>query len=51
MYNYILSLQRKYQHVNLLIQDELSRPMPNSLTLLKLKLRRLKLKEKIHKLI
>ena len=49
MYNYILSLKRKYEDINNLIQDELSRPMPNSLTLLKLKLRRLKLKEKIHK--
>jgi len=50
MYNYILSLKRKSESINLLIQEELSRPLPNSLILLKLKLRRLKLKEKIHKM-
>lgn len=47
--HYILSLKRKYEDVNSLIRDELSRPIPNSLTLLKLKLKRLKIKEKIHK--
>ncbi|MBA3813095.1 MAG: DUF465 domain-containing protein [Alphaproteobacteria bacterium] len=50
MYNYILSLKRKYEDLNLLIREELSRPMPNSVVLFKLKLKRLKLKEKIHKM-
>lgn len=45
--NHILSLKRKYDDVNVLIKEELSRPVPNSLTLFKLKLKRLKLKEKI----
>ena len=49
MYNYILSLKRKYEDINSSIRDELSRSMPNSLILFKLKLKRLKLKEKIHK--
>jgi hypothetical protein len=48
--NYILSLKRKYAEVNSLIREELSRPLPNSLILFKLKLKRLKLKEKIHKI-
>jgi hypothetical protein len=46
--NHILSLKRKYDDVNTLIKEELSRPVPNSLTLFKLKLERLKLKEKIY---
>lgn len=49
--NYISSLRQKYEDINSLIQEELSRPMPNSLTLFKLKLKRLQLKEKIHRLI
>lgn len=48
--NYIVSLKRKYEYINLLIHDELSRPLPNSLMLFKLKLKRLRLKEKIHRL-
>ena len=48
--NYIISLKRKYEQINLLIREELTRPRPNSLTLFKLKLKRLKLKEQIHKL-
>lgn len=50
MPNYTLSLRRQYEDVNLLIHDELSRPLPNSLILFDLKLKRLRLKEKIHKL-
>lgn len=49
--NHILSLKRKYQNVNQLIHDELSRPVPNSLTLLQLKRARLRLKEQIHKML
>lgn len=49
--NYILSLKRKYVQLNNLIQDELSRPLPNSLVLFDLKLRRLRLKEMITGLI
>lgn len=48
--NYILSLKSKYEHINLLIRDELSRPLPNSILLFKLKLQRLRLKEKIYKM-
>lgn len=48
--NYIISLKRKYQYINLLIRDELSRPIPDSLILFKLKLKRLRLKEKIYKI-
>jgi len=48
MPNYLFSLKRKYEHINQLIDEELSRPMPDSLTLFKLKLKRLKLKEKIY---
>ena len=48
--NYILSLKRKYQYINSLIREELTRPMPNSLILFKLKLIRLRIKEKILKL-
>lgn len=48
--NYIVSLKRKYEHINFLIREELSRPRPDSLELFKLKVNRLKLKEKIHKL-
>lgn len=46
--NYIISLKRKYEYINSLIRDELSRPKPNSLILFRLKLKRLRLKEKIH---
>ena len=49
--NYVLSLKRKYQYLNNLIQDELSRPLPDSLILFNLKLKRLRLKEKIYSLI
>ncbi|EKE10148.1 MAG: hypothetical protein ACD_16C00078G0013 [uncultured bacterium] len=49
--NYILSLKRKYMHINDLIQDELSRPLPNSLVLFELKLKRLRLKKRIIGLI
>lgn len=45
--NHILSLKRKYVQLNNLIQDELSRPLPNSLVLFDLKLKRLRLKEMI----
>lgn len=48
--NYTLALRRKYEDVNILIHDELSRPLPNSLVLFQLKLKRLRLKEKMHKL-
>jgi hypothetical protein len=47
--NYILSLKRRHQKIDSLIQDELSRPLPDSLSLLQLKLNKLKLKEKISK--
>jgi hypothetical protein len=46
--NYILSLKRKSNYLNKLIQEELSRPLPNSLVLFGLKLKRLRLKEKIY---
>ncbi len=45
--NHILSLKRKYDSLNHLIQDELSRPLPDSLLLFELKLKRLRLKQKI----
>ncbi len=45
--NHILSLKHKYDSLNRLIQEELSRPLPDSLLLYKLKLKRLRLKEKI----
>jgi hypothetical protein len=48
--NYLLSLKRKYEYLNYLIQDELSRPLPDSLRLFNLKLKRLRLKEKIYSL-
>jgi len=48
--NYMLSLKRQYEDVNTLIHDELLRPLPNSLFLFELKLKRLRLKEKIHRL-
>lgn len=48
--NYTLSLKRQYENVNILIHDELTRPLPNSLVLFQLKLKRLRLKEKIHQL-
>jgi len=46
--NHLLTLKRKYDHLNQLIRDELSRPLPDSLILFSLKLKRLRLKEKIH---
>jgi len=46
--NHVLTLKRKYEQLNNLIQDELSRPLPNSLLLFNLKLKRLRLKEKIY---
>lgn len=46
--NHVLTLKRKYAQLNNLIQDELSRPLPNSLLLFNLKLKRLRLKEKIY---
>lgn len=49
--SYLLSLKRKYKHLNRLIQEELSRPLPDSLTLFRLKLKRLRLKEKISTLV
>ncbi len=49
--NHILNLKRKYVQLNNLIQDELSRPLPNSLVLFDLKLRRLRLKEMIAELV
>ncbi len=49
--NYLLSLKRKYEYLNTLIQDELSRPLPDSLILFTLKLKRLRLKEKMYTLI
>lgn len=45
--SHILTLKRKYENLNRLIQDELSRPLPDSLILFNLKLKRLRLKEKI----
>lgn len=43
--NHLLNLKRKYNYLNHLIKDELTRPLPDSLVLFKLKLKRLKLKE------
>jgi hypothetical protein len=48
--NRLVTLKNKYQQINTLISDELSRPLPDSLRLFKLKLKRLKLKEKIHQM-
>jgi len=45
--NHLLSLKRKHAFFNKLIEEEQSRPLPDSLALSKLKLRRLKVKEKI----
>lgn len=45
--HYMSSLKRKYVHINNLIQDELARPLPDSLVLFELKLKRLRLKERI----
>ena len=45
--NHLLRLKRKYQNLNELIREELSRPIPDSLLLFNLKLKRLRLKEKI----
>jgi len=49
--SYLLSLKRRYQYLNELIQDELSRPLPDSIVLFDLKLKRLRLKEKIASII
>lgn len=43
----VQSLKSRYHHLNLLIQDELSRPMPNSLHLFELKIKRLRLEEEL----
>ncbi|MBY0501403.1 MAG: DUF465 domain-containing protein [Alphaproteobacteria bacterium] len=45
--NRLLTLKRKYEHINQLIRDELSRPLPDSLVLFDLKIRRLRLREVI----
>jgi hypothetical protein len=45
--SHLLNLKRKYQYLNERIQDELSRPLPDSILLFDLKLKRLRLKEKI----
>ena len=44
---HLLTLKRKYSSLNTLIQDERSRPLPDSLRLFRLKLERLHLKMKI----
>ncbi len=49
--NHLLNLRRKYEYLNKLIQDELSRPVPDSLVLFDLKLKRLRLKERIINLV
>ncbi|MBY0291804.1 MAG: DUF465 domain-containing protein [Alphaproteobacteria bacterium] len=49
--HYLVSLKRKYAYLNTLIQDELSRPLPDSILLFDLKIKRLRLKEKICSLI
>ncbi len=46
--NHFLSLKRKYESLNKLIREELSRPLPDSLLLFRLKLKRLRLKEKLY---
>lgn len=46
----VLSLKRKYEYINQLIHDELTRPLPNSILLFDLKLKRLRLKEMIYNL-
>ncbi|MBP6950889.1 MAG: DUF465 domain-containing protein [Alphaproteobacteria bacterium] len=48
---YLASLKRKYAYLNTLIQDELSRPLPDSILLFDLKIKRLHLKEKIYSLV
>lgn len=45
--SHVISLKRKYDYINQLIQDELARPLPDSLLLFNLKAKRLRLKEKI----
>jgi hypothetical protein len=49
--NHVLNLKRKYVQLNNLIHDELSRPLPNSLVLFELKLKRLRLKQMITSLV
>ncbi len=46
--NRLLTLKLKYAQLNTLIRDELSRPLPDSIRLFNLKLKRLRLKEKIY---
>ena len=46
--NHLLTLRLKYEQLNNLIREELSRPLPDSLRLFHLKLKRLRLKEKIY---
>ncbi len=46
--SHVLSLKRKYDHVNQLITEELNRPVPDSILLYTLKLKRLRIKEEIH---
>ena len=49
--NHILSLKCKYEQINHMIQIERSRPLPDSLILFDLKLKRLRLKERIYSLL
>ena len=42
-----IALKNRYFHLNSLIQDELSRPLPNSLHLFELKIKRLRLEEEL----
>ncbi|MEB3703183.1 DUF465 domain-containing protein [Candidatus Bealeia paramacronuclearis] len=44
------ALKNRYFYLNSLIQDELSRPLPNSLHLFELKVKRLRLEEKLSNL-
>lgn len=45
--NHMLNLRKKYDEINQLIHDELCRPLPDTIHLFDLKLKRLRLKEKL----
>lgn len=48
--NHIMSLRKKYDDINERIHDEISRPMPDTTLLFNLKLKRLRLKERLFSL-
>lgn len=48
--SHVYSLRNRYYHLNSLIHDELSRPLPDSLHLFELKSKRLRLEEELAQL-